>query len=203
MNELTAENKMQQEWAITQMRMAESDYKGGRQVQRQMDLQFAKGLIAEEERERKKSQCDVLSIDAEGNLRMQTENLRIDAPERRVTNFAYPEIVILERLKNRDEKMYLFTCNLKNDLHFALFAREKCGSGTYVLKQMSAIGAEIFAPTLARKKQYAQQIFTLLIQNATKVQVLPERRGWYVDENGKLQFFQGRWTWEEAVKCAM
>ena len=88
-----------------------------------------------------------------------------------------------------------------DDLRYAMFDCTKCGSPTYVLKKWAAIGVEIFAPTLAAKKKYALQLMTLLIHNANRREKLPDRRGWYIDENGKLQFFQGRWTWEEALGC--
>lgn len=195
--------EIQRKMVLSQMRMAEEDYKQKKRQETSIAYLQQKFYLEEQERERKKSQCDLLSIDDNGNIRVQTTNLRVEAHARRVTNFSHPEMLILERLKNPDSKIFLVTCSLGNDLRFALFDNCKCGSATYVLKKLAAIGAEIFAPTLAGKKQYAQQILALLIQNATEIQRLPDRRGWYVNENNKIQFFQGRWTWEEAVKCAM
>lgn len=162
-----------------------------------------KSLLAEEERERKKSQCDLLSVDESGNIRIQTTNLRINANARKVANFTNPEITILERLENEMEKLYLFNCNMSDDdLRYAMLDYTKCGSPTYVLKKWAAIGAEILAPTLAVKKQYALQLLALLIHNSNRRIKLPDRRGWYVDENDEIKFFQERWTWEEALRCA-
>lgn len=195
------QTKIQTEMALSQIRVAEDDCKQERRLQRKLQFLQQKSFLAEEDRERKKSQCDLLSIDESGNIRVQTTNLRIDANARKVANFTQPEITILERLENETEKIYLFTCNMLDDLRYAMFDCTKCGSPTYVLKKWAAIGVEIFAPTLAVKKKYALQLMTLLIHNANRREKLPDRRGWYIDENGKLQFFQGRWTWEEALGC--
>lgn len=192
---------IQQNLEISQIRIAEEDYKQERRLQRNISYLQQKSIIAEEERERKKAQCDFLSIDDNGNIRMQTTNLRINVNARRVANFSHPEITIFERLKNENEKIYLFSCNILDDLRYVMFDYTKCGSSTYILKKCAAIGAEIFAPTLAIKKRYALQMLALLLQKPNARIKLPDRRGWYIDENGKLQFFQGRWTWEEALKC--
>lgn len=193
---------IQQNLAISQIRIAEEDYKQERRLQRNISYLQQKFIIAEEERERKKSQCDLLSIDESGNIRVETTNLRIDANARKIANFTHPEITILERLENETEKVYLFSCNMLDDLRYAMFDYTKCGSPTYILKKWAAIGAEIFAPTLAMKKVYALQMLTLLLQKSNIRIQLPDRRGWYTDKNGKIQFFEGRWTWEEALKCA-
>ncbi len=195
------QTKVQTEMALSQIRIAEEDCKQERRLQRKLQFLQQKSFLAEEECERKKSQCDLLSIDESGNIRIQTTNLRIDANARKVVNFTHPEITILERMENETEKIYLFTCNMVDDLRYAMFDYTKCGSPTYVLKKWAAIGAEIFAPTLAVKKQYALQLLALLIHNANRRKKLPDRRGWYVDENDEIKFFQGRWTWEEALRC--
>lgn len=195
------QTKIQTEAALSQIRVAEDDYKQEHRLQRKLQFMQQKSLMAEEERERKKSQCDLLSIDESGIIRVQTTNLRINADARRVANFSHPEILVFERLKNDAEKIYLFCCNIQGDIRYALFDYTKCGSPTYIIKKIAAIGAEIFAPTLAEKKKYVLQLVTLLIQNAERREKLPDRRGWYTDENGELHFFQGRWTWEEVLEC--
>ena len=193
---------IQQNLALSQIKIAEEDYKQERRFQRQISYLQQKSFLAEEERERKKAQCDLLSIDDGGNIRVQTTNLRINVDERRVANFSNPEISIFERLENAEEKIYLFNCNIQEDVRYTMLDYTKCGSPTYILKKWTSIGAEIFAATLAVKKQYALQLVTLLIQNAERREKLPDRRGWYETENGEIRFFQGRWTWEEALKCA-
>lgn len=188
--------------ALSQIRAAENDYKQERRLQRNLSYLQQKAFLSEEERERKKSQCDLLSIDDGGNIRVQTTNLRIDANARRVANFSHPEILIFERLENEEEKVYLFCCNIQKDEKYTMLDYTKCGSPTYIIKKFATIGAEIFAPTLAVKKQYALQLVTLLIQNAERREKLPDCRGWYETECGEIRFFQRRWTWEEALKCA-
>ncbi len=199
--EVPAMSKIYELQAASQIRMAEDDYKNNGRLQRQAFCLRQKSLAAEEERERKKAQCDLLSIDESGNIRVQTTNLRIDANARKVTNFTQPQIVVFERLGNDMQKIYMFFCSIQTEDRFVMLDSRECGSPTYILKKISSIGAEIFAPTLAMKKQYALQLMALLLQTRDTPRKLPERRGWYKDESGKIQFFVGRWTWEEAMEC--
>ena len=53
---------IQQNLALSQIKIAEEDYKQERRFQRQISYLQQKSFLAEEERERKKAQCDLLSI---------------------------------------------------------------------------------------------------------------------------------------------
>ena len=53
---------IQQNLALSQIKIAEEDYKQERRFQRQISYLQQKSFLAEEERERKKAQCDLLSL---------------------------------------------------------------------------------------------------------------------------------------------
>lgn len=183
------------------MRIFEDELKQQNRRRCQLQALQARSLMKEAERELKKAQVEVMAIDADGRVEMVTKNLQIEAVPRKITNFAHPEIVVLKRLKNPEEKIFLFYCELQQEVAWALLLPEKCGGATYIMRKLSGIGAEIFAATSALKKQYAKQLITLLIRNAKMCKGLPDRYGWYTDEDGKIAFFDGKWSWEEAMAC--
>lgn len=199
--EVPAMSKIYELQAASQIRMTEDDYKNNGRLQRQAVCLHQKSLAAEEERERKKAQCDLLAIDESGNIQVQTMNLRITAYARKVTNFSQPQIIVFERLGKEEPKINVFFCCIQNEDRFVMLDSRRCGNPTYVLKKWASIGAEIFAPTLATKKQYAMQLMALLLQARDTPSKLPDRRGWYKNENGEIHFFVGQWTWEEAMEC--
>lgn len=194
-------NWMQVEQSKVQLRVCEDDVKQQNRMRWQLEKLKAKSLIKEEERERKKSQYDVISVTNDGKLYIETENLLIHTEARKMANFEHPEIIVFRQVQNPERELFQFMCDINSNLKTIFFAAEECGSANYLLKRLSSIGAEIFAPTLAMKKKYALQLFSLLFSNTKEEYMLPERRGWYLDLQGKLVFFQGKWSWEEAAKC--
>lgn len=167
----------------------------------QLYLAEQKLLLKEHERERRKAQYEEMRLDTEGKIEIKTKNLYREAKKREVANFICPEIVILRRLENTVQTMFVFSCIIDKDIRFVLLEPQRCESASYLLKKLSSIGGEIYAPTLAMRKSYVLQLLTLIVSTSNKSSMLPDRRGWYSDENGNVQIFQGEWTWEEAVLC--
>lgn len=189
------------ERAKAEMRIEEDFQKQKNRQALRLHTEQKKNLVREEERELKKAQTEILSISEQGVVEVQTQNLRINVKPRIVTNFFFPEIVIFRRLKNLSQEIYMFYADFNQEIKYVFLEPEKCGSGTYVLKKFAKIGCQIFAPTLAMKKTYATQLITLLITQLKDSFVVPDRREWYLDESGKIKFFEGKWTWEELEKC--
>ena len=164
-------------------------------------FEIQRNLVREKERELKKSQTEVIAINEQGVVEVQTQNLRIDVNPRIVTNFFFPEIATFRRLKNQTQEIYMFFGDLYNSIRYVFLDPEKCGRGTYVLKKLAKIGCQIFAPTLAMKKTYATQMITLLITQGKDSFVVSDRREWYINEAGEIKFFDEKWTWEELLEC--
>lgn len=171
-----------------------------RQVLR-LNTEQQKNLIREEERELKKAQTEVIAISEQGVVQVQTQNLRINMDPRIVANFFFPEIAVFRRLKNQTQEIYMFFADLNNSVRYVFLNPEKCGSGTYLLKQFAKTGFQIFAPTLAMRKTYAIQMLALVVMHTKEVFIVPDRREWYIDESEEIKFFEGEWTWEELEEC--
>ena len=165
-------------------------------------LMKQKQLMKEEEREKVKAQFEAIQIDKNGNVSVYTQNLRIPTGFRRVVNFTNPGLIPLCRISNPDEKIFLFQFYLAEEIQYTMLLPAKCGSPTYLMKKIASVGGYVIGNTLAKRKEYLTQLVILMIENAEKAKYIPDRRGWYLDENGNLKFFQGHWTWEEAKKCA-
>ena len=185
----------------TDLRIEEDFYKQKNRQALRIQFERQKNLVRENERELKKSQTEVIAINEQGVVEVQTQNLRIDANPRIVTNFFFPQIAVFRRLKNPSQEIYIFYADFNQKIKYGFLDPEKCGSGTYILKKLAKIGCQIFAPTLAMKKTYATQMITLLITQMKDNFVVPDRREWYIDESGEIKFFEGKWTWEELEKC--
>ncbi|HIV38418.1 MAG TPA: hypothetical protein H9747_05380 [Candidatus Blautia stercorigallinarum] len=194
-------NTLAEEQEKMQMRIQEDATKMDIRNQKKLYLAQQKMLLKEAERERKKAQCEVVCVDQNGEVFVETKNLQIAQSRRLVTNFTHPKIIILCRIMNQEENIYLFEFDLNEEIHYAMLCPEKCGSPTYLRKKIAASGGYVMGNTPAKQKEYLAQLITLLISHAKEKIYLPDDRGWYLDENGKLKFFNGRWTWKEAFEC--
>ncbi|MCF2554407.1 hypothetical protein [Faecalicatena contorta] len=168
----------------------------------QMCLANYKSLLREEESERKKARVDVLRISENGEVISETKNLRIKSEARRNFNFQFPEIIILKHLENQSEKLFLFYFEINGSESYFILEPVRCSSGSYLLRKINGNGGEVFAPNLAMKKDLARQLITLCVKQSTNKIWLPDKRGWIEGKDGKITFFNGKWTWEEAKKCA-
>lgn len=161
-----------------------------------------RSLEREAERELAKAQCEVIYVDDDGIVHSDTQNLRVSPIDRKITNFTHPEITLYVRNENRDEVLYLMTFDLDGDIQFVFLLPQKCQSPTYIIGKIAEKGGTFFAGKQADCKKYARQLVTLLIRNNEARLIIPDRRGWFVDENDKMEFFNGKWTWKEALVCA-
>ncbi len=195
-------NTLAAEQEKMQLRIQEDATKMDIRNQKKLYLEQQKMLLKEAERERKKAQCEVVCVDQNGEVFVETKNLQIAQSRRLVTNFTHPKIIILCRIMNQEENIYLFEFDLNEEIRYAMLCPEKCGSPTYLRKKIAASGGYVMGNTPAKQKEYLAQLITILISKAKEKKYLPDCRGWYLDENRKLGFFCGRWTWEEALECA-
>lgn len=160
-----------------------------------------KSLYHEQERELRKTQCEVLTINSEGEVNVETKNLRTKKIERQITNFSHPELIKYVRASNPQEKIYLITIDLNEKICKIFLAPEKSGSSTYLLNKFAEVGGVFFGRKISDQKAYARQLMTLLIRNCKEKIIVPDQRGWYIDEHEKIRFFDKKWSWREARKC--
>lgn len=168
----------------------------------QISVYQKKLLFKEEERERRKSQIDLVEMSTDGVLTVRTQNLQMDARARMVCNFFYPEIIIYKRCKRPEEVIYQLHFELSKTIKFVWLKKENVGNSSYIMKKITATGGQIMGENVAKRKEYAIQIVSLAIINAHTEIFIPDDRGWYIDENAKLKFYNAKYTWKEITNYA-
>lgn len=159
-------NTLAEEQEKMQLRIQEDATKMDIRNQKKLYLEQQKMLLKEAERERKKAQCEVVCVDQNGEVFVETKNLQIAQSRRLVTNFTHPKIIILCRIMNQEENIYLFEFDLNEEIRYAMLCPEKCGSPTYLRKKIAASGGYVMGNTPAKQKEYLAQLITILISKA-------------------------------------
>lgn len=152
------------------------------------------------ESERKSSTFEELLITSDGEVQIITRNLTIEAKPRAVTNITSPRIVILKRLKDTTEELFLFQC-VVNKVSRKLFLNpQKVGKGSYLIKNFILIGAYFHLPS-AKAKELATQLLALLISSGPEELLLADDEG-YTEFPGKGFIYIGEedLTWKKATK---
>ena len=161
-------------------------------------------LHSQQVKEASLASCEVVDVNEKGEICIKTENLAIEAKPRTATNFRCTDVISYLHVTNSQEKVIQLRLELdtssRNEV-FVFLNPEKCEKKGYIEKKLLAVGAVIYANSIAKKNEYAKMIIAYIIRKCTKTIELPDIRGWYVVD-GNMQFFDGLWTWEELVRNA-
>lgn len=169
----------------------------------QEELMKLKAINEEKLYENRLARCEVAELDQRGEIHIRTRNLTIEAKPRMVTNFRCIDTIIYINADDPQEKALMVSLDVGlagTKKTFVFFDLKKCGNGKYIIDKFFSVGAEINACSEAKKKEYSKKILTCIVQNCKKTIVVPKRRGWYKTEKDILEFFDGKWTWEDVVR---
>ena len=202
-------------WENSNSKAWEHDAKNASDVQyqkniKEIDLNYKAHMLRIEElhsqqvKEASLASCEVVDVNEKGEICIKTENLAIEAKPRTATNFRCTDVISYLHVTNSQEKVIQLRLELdtssRNEV-FVFLNPEKCEKKGYIEKKLLAVGAVIYANSIAKKNEYAKMIIAYIIRKCTKTIELPDIRGWYVVD-GNMQFFDGLWTWEELVRNA-
>lgn len=152
--------------------------------------------------EAKKSQYDDLVFDDEGRPLIVTRNLSIESKPRYLTNFTQPEIIKVMKAAETSPKYFVLFFILNGQKECVFLSESKSQSATYLLRKLRSAGAVITAPSEAREKQYVFILLGHLIRYSTKIRIVPDRQGWFIDD-GKILFCkEGELTWPKVEDLA-
>lgn len=192
-------NQIQREMSKATIAVQKDAAIGSQRQTRQMQLIGFRALEKEKEMEIRRQQVEVVTIDLDGSLSVQTQNLRIDAQPRKVANFVHAGFAEL-RSTEHDEHLFLWQIKINGTLKNVLILPNKMGSATYVLRKLREQGGEIYASSPAEKKNYIGQITAKLMSCDYEISRIPPFREWFFDD-GKIKFYNRKLTWKEAKKC--
>lgn len=191
------EQNFQQQVFSSQMKLQEENQRLAMRENYQISVYQKKLLLKQEERERRKSQIDLVEMSADGILSVRTQNLQIDARGRLVCNFKNPEIFVFKRLEKQEEMRYLFSFECAGEIRKVWLQKEKVGNAKYLLRQLASVGGQILGENLSRCKEYAVQIIAMAVTSSKITKYIPEKKGWYIDEKNNLKFYSEMYVWEE------
>lgn len=172
------------------------------QMFHQLELMKQKNILKEKERELQKSQVDVVKIRTDGTVIVQTENLRVDTKARYVVNAEFPSLTNVKKIDNDNHLLFLFEASINEKHVFTFLKADRISDGGYLLRKLGNIGVCVYADKQTEKKKLILSLIFCLREGEAPTLFLPESRGWYKDETGKIQFHEGKFTWQEAVECA-
>lgn len=169
-------------------------------VNAKLHLNEMKMRRKEEEEERKRGIFEQVAITENGQIIVATQNLQIQAADRKFTNMYMPEMYALRRNGDMMVAAYMLTCKVAGEEKAVFLDSQKVGSGTYVLKKMASEGIGIMSAT-AKAKEYIRQLVAILLGRSVPEIVIPDGQGWMKREDGKFQFVgEDDWTWEKLGK---
>ena len=167
---------------------------------RKMDLQTCK---EEQAKEKRLSQCEVMRIDENGYISVQTENLSVYATPRKGCRFQFLEAAVFENVENPGDRILFIKVLLPgNSVASVYLDMYRAGNGKYVENKFAQAGAEILGCSLVKRKEYALMLVKKILESQEKTIWIPERRGWYLDCENNIQFYDGDVQWEDLIRYA-
>lgn len=111
-----------------------------------------------------------------------------------------PRIVILKRLKDQADEIFLLKCKVNNVPKEFMIDPKKAGKGSYLIKKFVLIGAYFHLPS-AKVKDAVIQLLALLIASGPEELLLADDEG-YVEfpDKGFVYIGEEDLTWKKAVR---
>lgn len=158
-------------------------------------------LRDEVEREVRKAQCEVIEISEDGKVIARTQNLRINAVPRAITNVLNPEMIKLVNASDPFEFVWMFVGLVNSEWKQVFLAPGRIDSASYLSKKMSGLGIEFYAHTYMDEKWMMRKFARKLIRESSRFKWIPENIGWYVDEDQSTKFYmRGDLTWSYVIE---
>ena len=140
-----------------------------------------KELHARRAEEERLARCEVVEITEDGRIHIQTKNTMVDTKPRNVTNFKYNNAVVYANVDNPQERIIkiLFKMDtVGEEERFIFLNLAKYEKNTYIEKKFLTIGADIYASSKARMKDYVKKIVAYIVRNCKEIKEIPQKRGW-------------------------
>ena len=164
----------------------------------QLDYEMARELQRQKISENRKKQIDVVSIQNDGTLEIQTKNLDIAVNKRMLCNFKNPRI--LKLFSRTDSKnILLFECEIDGKFNVKVYLNEKkLGDSKYLLERFTAKGLEIYGASKKIREDYVSKIWTVTLNKNSAECLIPDEFGWWLNSEGKWEFVdKDRVIWQE------
>jgi hypothetical protein len=158
-------------------------------------LSEARQWIKTSEEEIRRQTYQMISI-ADGQITVQTQNLKIDTVPRKIVNMTNPKLCQLIRLEKPSDSAWQLLCLVNESSKCIFLDSAKLGSGTYLLSKFAAHGIFFCEDAETNQKKWARQLIALLLSNAVERAYIPDEHGWTQLSSGEFRFYKkGVTTW--------
>ena len=164
-----------------------------------LDLEEAKADLREALREKQKARVEIIAIDDRGDLVIETLNTRNTYAPRSGANFKNPKLSTYVNELTK-ETIYLISLEIDDEEKKIWMTKEELGDAEILLKKLNAVGANFFTNKQSMKKDYVQQLWTLLMRTRPTSNIVSNNLGWNKDGEGKLKFVEGEMVWQDLIK---
>ena len=168
----------------------------------QLDYEIARELQRQKISEKRKKQVEVVTVLEDGRVTVETQNLDFESKERYVCNFTHPHLTRL-MAKGDAEIIWAFECEV-SARHVVIYLKDsKVGDPEYLLTKFNAKGCEVYSANRKAQKDYLVKIWTAVYNKDENDVLIAEHYGWWIDEEGQMQFIDdSRVIWEDVKKWA-
>lgn len=143
--------------------------------------------LREAERERKRAVVDILAIEDNGEISVETKNTWNLYSKKKVANFSHPTLKIFKNAST-NERRFLISVTIGDEVKSIWVEETDCGKAKVLLEKFNASGAEFFSRKQTEKKDLIIQLWAALLRNHPEEIICRDRLGWYKDDKGKFDF---------------
>ena len=164
-----------------------------------LDLEEAKADLREAFREKQKARVEIIAVDDRGDLVIEILNTRNEYAPRSGANFKNPKLsTYVNELTG--EIAYMITLEINDEEKKIWMNKEEIGDAKILLKKFNSIGANFLTNKQSLKKDYVQQLWTLMLRACPTSNIVSNNLGWNIDCEGNFKFVEEEMVWQDLIK---
>ena len=172
-------------------------------IENDREIMLARAEVREEIREKDKAIVDMVAIDPRGILTIETVNTRKKYAPRVGANFFHPKLdIFINEISG--EKIYKVSFRVNQKEEFIVLSESEAGDPKVFLKKLNSVGANFAVKKTSEKKEFATQLWSLLLSNASITREIPDRVGWHKNSDGEIKFHEeGTLVWKFLIEIIL
>jgi len=158
-----------------------------KKIQNELVLREQRADWSEAERERRKAEVEMVSLDEGGEVYVQTINTRRKYAPRYVANFCNPTISCIKNCETK-EIAYILTLRVSGRIRKVIVEGSNAGNESYFLERLNSVGADFLCDRKEQRMRYTAQLWNMLLATVDEPIPVVPRKGWYIDERSQIKF---------------
>lgn len=161
----------------------------------EVQAMYERSNVREMITEKKKAVWDEVVITSDGKVEVITRNLSTNIFPRKFTNIRSPELILIVRINNPTDFLYLFRCQIADMEEYqkeVVIDPERIITGNYLLRKFASIGGQIYARSPQNKSFACQLLAALLRKKTRKFIFLRIMAGWNYQMANSVMYMKER-----------